>query len=164
MPTATRIRFPPGYGRATRTLAWDEVRARLAAAPAYWLSTVRSDGRPHVVPLDGIWVDDVWWYGGSPETVHIRTIGSNPRAVMHLPDPMQAVIVEGVVRRTSPPEDLARRMADVANEKYAHYGQTNDAATYASALGLFPTSVLAWSAFPTDATRFEFSGVPGHGE
>jgi hypothetical protein len=75
---------------------------------------------------------------------------------MHLPDPMQAVIVEGVVRRVSPPDETARRMADVANEKYSHYGLKNDATTYASALGLFPKSVLAWSAFPTDATRFQF--------
>lgn len=156
MPTASSLRFPPGYGTATTTLPWPEVRARLEAAPAYWLSTARPDGRPHVVPLDGIWVDDVWWYGGAPDTVHIRTVQSNPQAVMHLPDPMQAVIVEGVVRRVSPTEELARRMADVANEKYSHYGLKNDAATYASALGLFPKSVLAWSAFPTDATRFQF--------
>lgn len=156
MPTATTLRFPPGYGTARRTMSWGEVRARLEAAPAYWLSTARPDGRPHVVPLDGIWLDDVWWYGGSPDTVHIRTVEANPHAVMHLPDPVQAVIVEGVVRRTSPPEDMARRMAGVANEKYAHYGLRNDASTYASALGLFPTRVLAWSTFPADATRFEF--------
>lgn len=156
MPTASSLRFPPGYGTATTTLPWPEVKARLESAPAYWLSTARPDGRPHVVPLDGIWVDDVWWYGGAPDTVHIRTVEANPQAVMHLPDPMQAVIVEGVVRRVSPPDETAQRMADVANEKYCHYGLKNDAATYVSALGLFPKSVLAWSAFPTDATRFRF--------
>ena len=156
MPTATKLEFPSGYGTAKRTLAWEEVRARLVEAPAYWLSLARTDGRPHVVPLDGIWVDDVWWYGGAPGTVHIRTVEANPQAVMHLPDPMRAVIVEGVVRRVSPAPELAQRMADLANEKYAHYGLKNDASTYASALGLFPRRVLAWSAFPSDATRFEF--------
>jgi predicted pyridoxine 5'-phosphate oxidase superfamily flavin-nucleotide-binding protein len=156
MPTATTVRFPSGYGKATRTIGWEEVRARLEAAPAYWLSTARVDGRPHVVPVDGIWVDDVWWYGGAPGTVHVRTVEANPHAVMHLPDPMQAVIVEGVVFRVAPTAELAQRMADAANEKYAHYGLKNDAATYASALGLFPTRVLAWSAFPADATRFQF--------
>lgn len=88
--------------------------------------------------------------------MHIRTVESNPKVVMHLPDPMQAVIVEGLVRRVSPAAELALQMADVANEKYAHYGLKNDAATYASALGLFPTTVLAWSSFPADATRFQF--------
>ena len=156
MPSASTLRFPPGYGRATHTIPWADVQARLEAATAYWLSTVRRDGRPHVVPLDGIWVDDVWWYGGAPDTVHIRSVESNPHVVMHLPEPHQAVIVEGVVRRTSPAHELALRMAAAANEKYAHYGARNDAATYASALGLFPTKVLAWSAFPSDATRFDF--------
>jgi len=156
MPIARSLEFPAGYGTAKRTLAWEEVRAWLEAAPAYWLALARTDGRPHVVPLDGIWVDDVWWYGGASDTVHIRTVEANPRAVMHLPDPMRAVIVEGVVRRTNPAPELARRMAEIANTKYAHYGLKNDASTYAEALGLVPSRVLAWSAFPADATRFDF--------
>jgi Pyridoxamine 5'-phosphate oxidase len=157
MPNATTIRFPEGYGTARRTLAWEDVRSRLAEAPAYWLATVRADGRPHLVPLDGVWVDDAWWYGGSPESVHVRAVEADPRAVMHLPDPMQAVIVEGEVRRSHPDPDLAQRLADTSNEKYAHYGYDNDASAYANALGLFPTRVLAWTAFPSDATRFEFT-------
>lgn len=156
MPRATRLTFPSGYGTATRTMSWAEVRSRLESAPAYWLSTTRPDGRPHVVPVDGIWVDDVWWYGGAPETVHIRNVEASPRAVMHLPDPMQAVIVEGVVRRVAPAEDLASRLAAEASSKYAHYGLQPDAKAYASALGLYPTRILAWSAFPADATRFDF--------
>jgi hypothetical protein len=32
------------------------------------------------VPLDGIWVDDVWWYGGAPQTVHIRNAVARPQA------------------------------------------------------------------------------------
>jgi Pyridoxamine 5'-phosphate oxidase len=156
MPSATLLRFPKGYGTAKRKLKWDEVRRLLEDAPAYWLATTRSDGRPHVVPLDGIWVDDVWWYGGAQGTVHIRNIAAQPRAVMHLADPTQAVIVEGTVRREALAEATAQRLADASNSKYAHYGMNNTADTYREALGLFPDRVLAWSAFPTDATRFDF--------
>jgi hypothetical protein len=156
IPTATLLGFPPGYGTAKRTLAWDEVRTMLEAAPAYSLATTRADGRPHVVPLDGLWVDDVWWYGGAPQTVHIRNVTDRPRAVMHLADPMQAVIVEGVVQRVTLAAERAQRLADVSNVKYAHYGMGNTADTYRKALGLFPDRVLAWTAFPKDATRFEF--------
>jgi hypothetical protein len=91
MPTATLLRFPPGYGTPEKRLEWDVVRRLLEDAPAYWLATARADGRPHVVPLDGLWVDDVWWYGGSPETVHIRNVTDRPKAVIHLADPMQVV-------------------------------------------------------------------------
>lgn len=161
MPKATLLRFPKGYGTAKRAIAWDEVRRRLEEAPAYWLATTRSDGRPHVVPLDGLWVDDVWWYGGASSTVHIRNVRARPRAVMHLAEPMQAVIVEGTVRSESLDDAMAQRLADASNTKYAHYGMANTADTYLTALGLFPDRVLAWSAFPTDATRFEFGQRSG---
>ena len=156
MPTATKISFPKGYGTAKEVLAWAEVRARLEEAKAYWLATTRADGAPHLVPVDGLWVDDVWYYGGAPDTVHRRTVAQNPRAVMHLADPIKAVIVEGVVRGEGPSPELAQRLADASNTKYVEYGYRNDATAYADVLALFPTRVLAWTAFPLDATRFEF--------
>ena len=156
MPTARLLQFPAAYGRPTRTLDWASVRERLEEAPAYWLATTRADGRPHVVPLDGIWVDDAWWYGGDPQAVHIRSVQEQPRAIMHLADPMKAVIVEGTVRRVNPAPDLAQRLADMSNTKYPQYGRKT-AAAYGEALGLFPERVLAWTAYPTDATRFEFT-------
>lgn len=156
MPTATKISFPKGYGTAKELLAWAEVRAQLEEAKAYWLATTRADGAPHVVPVDGLWVDEVWYYGGAPDTVHRRTVAQNPRVVMHLADPSKAVIVEGVVRGERPSRDLAQRLADASNTKYAEYGYHNDATAYADVLALFPTKVLAWTAFPVDATRFEF--------
>lgn len=156
MPTATKISFPKGYGTAKQVLAWGDVRARLEEAKAYWLATTRADGAPHVVPVDGLWVDDVWYYGGAPDAVHRRTVAQNPRAVMHLPDPLQAVIVEGVVRGEQPSPELAQRLADASNTKYAEYGYRNDASAYADVLALIPTRVLAWTAFPNDATRFGF--------
>jgi nitroimidazol reductase NimA-like FMN-containing flavoprotein (pyridoxamine 5'-phosphate oxidase superfamily) len=61
----------------------------------YWLATTRPDGRPHVVPLDGLWLDDAWFFGGSAETVKSRNLKANPRAVVHLDDSERAVIVEG---------------------------------------------------------------------
>ena len=42
----------------TTTLAWPTVRQRLEQAARYWLVTTRPDARAHVVPVDGLWVDD----------------------------------------------------------------------------------------------------------
>src|ERR1700685_279691 len=36
---------------------WPQARDELADAELYWLSTVRPDGRPHVTPLLGIWLE-----------------------------------------------------------------------------------------------------------
>jgi hypothetical protein len=41
MPIARALEFPAAYGTATRTQPWEEVRARLEAAPAYWLALAR---------------------------------------------------------------------------------------------------------------------------
>ena len=157
-PTVELLDLPTEYGAPKQPLAWPAVRRELAQAPTYWLSTVRRDGRPHVVPLDGLWVDDVWFYGGSDRSVHRRTALAHPAATMHLPDPMRAVVVEGEVRLSRPEPDLAQRLADHSNEKYAHYGLRNDASAYSEVLALYPRRVLAWTAFPKDATRFSFPG------
>src|SRR3954464_6871258 len=35
--------------------SWESVEALLDRAELYWLTTVRSDGRPHVTPVVGVW-------------------------------------------------------------------------------------------------------------
>jgi nitroimidazol reductase NimA-like FMN-containing flavoprotein (pyridoxamine 5'-phosphate oxidase superfamily) len=155
-PTAHKLALPEGYGRTTETLDWAIVRTRLEEAKTYWLATSRPDGRPHVVPVDGIWLDDSWFYGGSPETAHRRIARANPHAVMHLPEPFEAVMVEGDVRPAQPPPELAERLAEATNTKYADYGYRTTAGDFADAQVLVPRRVIAWSSFPRDATRFLF--------
>jgi len=46
------------FGDADDPLDGDTVRKALASAELYWLTTVRADGRPHVTPLVGVWIDD----------------------------------------------------------------------------------------------------------
>lgn len=155
-PRAELLDLPKEYGVPKRTLEWSVVRSRLEEAKAYWIATTRADGRPHVVPVDGLWVDDVFYYGGGPTSVHQRTVRHNPRVVMHLPDPQVAVIVEGEVRvvRHGPAE--AEAIAAAGNAKYPEYGGADRASAYLEIPALVPAKVLAWSAYPTDATRFVF--------
>lgn len=68
-PVAELLDLPPEYGRPEAPLEWEAVRGRLVAASHCWLVTVRPDGRPHVRPVDGLWLDDAGWFGGSAETV-----------------------------------------------------------------------------------------------
>jgi hypothetical protein len=152
-PTTERLELPPGYGRVTSTLAWATVRAALEQAPTYWVTTLRPDGRPHAVPVDGLWLDDVLYYGGSERTVHHRNAVADPRALVHLPDPARAVIVEGDVRLARPSPALARRLAEASRAKYG-YGPEAQAGE--GVLGLYPRRARAWTEFPADATRFRF--------
>ena len=41
---------------------WGKGRRELQDAEVYWLSTVRPDGRPHVTPLLGIWLDGALYF------------------------------------------------------------------------------------------------------
>jgi pyridoxamine 5'-phosphate oxidase-like protein len=154
-PIAERIELPQGYGTATTTLAWAAVRERLEAAPRYWLVTLRGDGRPHVVPVDGLWLDDTWWYGGSPATLHQRNLQRDPRVVVHLEDTMAAVILEGRMRLETPSPELADRLVAASTAKYGYAPPPG--AYRAGAWALRPERARAWSAFPTDVTRFRFA-------
>jgi len=42
----------------TETTPWAAARSQFADASRYWLTTVEADGRPHVTPLFGVWLDD----------------------------------------------------------------------------------------------------------
>ena len=82
---------------------------------------------------------------------------ADPHVTIHLPDPWQVVVVEGVVRVTSASPELAQRLADVANVKYAEYVMKQDASAYSEPAAVHPRRVIAWSTFPKDATRFTFT-------
>lgn len=153
-PTAELLDFPEGYGKATGTLAWTAVRAELERAQHYWVATVRPDGRPHVVPVEGLWIDDAWFYSGSKETVHYRSVAANPQAVMHLEEATKAFIVEGEVLPIDPAQTFVARLAKASRQKY---GYAPDAGEHAGFLMLSPRRVFAWTAFPKNATRFLFS-------
>jgi hypothetical protein len=156
-PSYELLELPPGYGTPRTPLAWVDVRARLEQATHYWLATMRPDGRPHVVPLDGIWLANAWYFGGSSQTVKHRNLTHNPRAVMHLEDAASAIIVEGACDELVPDGSLAVQLSEYSRAKY---GFGPDPAGYAAAGSwrLRPTTVLAWNRFPEDATRFTFSG------
>ena len=48
----------PRYGDASATAPpWNTVERLLTDAQLYWIVTVRTDGRPHAVPLVGVWYD-----------------------------------------------------------------------------------------------------------
>ena len=153
-PRPAQLLLPPEYGAPTVLLPWRDVDSRLASATQYWLATVRPDGRPHAVPLDGIWLALSWYFGGSQSAVKHRNLVRNPRATLHLCDAMAPVIVEGVCAWERPPPGTAKQLAAASKAKYG-YGPPPGA--YREGLWkLRPTRVLAWTDLGSDATRFVF--------
>lgn len=157
-PTVEQLQLPKGYGDPKKLLDWAAVRGDLEEAQVYWVATARPDGRPHVVPRDGIWLEDTWYYGGDPATVHNRNLAANDAATMHIGDGMKAIIVEGRASHVKPPQETAEDLARINNTKYAHYGMNMKAETYTKRgiLALRADRVIAWNVLFEDATRFTF--------
>jgi hypothetical protein len=155
--------MPDGYGvpdHRDGLIDWTEVEGRLEQATVYWMATTRPDGRPHVVPRWGVWLEGRFWYDGSPNTVHVRNLIRNAACVLHLEDGAQAVIVEGTAGPSEPlPSDRGRLLSERFSAKYADLGYTPgpDSWSGADAGGLVvfrPHKAMAWFDFPGDVTRF----------
>lgn len=154
--------MPDGYGVPTATqglLSWSEVEARLAAARHYWLATVRPDGRPHVVPRWGVWVDGCFFYDGAPTTRHALNLAENSACSLNLESGTETVIVEGhSVPTKAPATDLGSRLTE-AYGKYHELGYAPGADSWVDGGGLSvltPVRAIAWFDFPKDCTRFRF--------
>jgi hypothetical protein len=164
-PRATgRPKLPDGYGvtQAGPYLQWETVEARLVEATDYWLASTRPDGRPHVVPRWGAWLDGRFWYDGSPETRHSRNVSSNPACALHLESGTEVTIIEGISLQAEPIlGELGERLSAEYSRKYRSlgYAPEPDAWSGQDAGGmrvLIPEMGIAWSRFPTDLTRFAF--------
>lgn len=163
-PTAHPVRFPSEYGQTAETLAqlqsWDEVAQRIAAARNDWVATTTPDGRPHVRPVDGVFVDDTLAFGGSPETRWVQHLRERPAVSVSLPDDDHAVILDGEVELVDDPSLPLTAAVYAANrEKYPQYWSETEAQEAMPFWALRPRRVYAWSLseFPRRATRFDFT-------
>lgn len=155
-PVVERPHIPSEYGNPTQRLQWADVERRLQMASVYWIASTRSDGRPHVVPRDGLWLNGGLYYGGSPKTVHYRNISRNPQIAVHIGDGHEAFIVEGVVEIEKPTEEMAQRLSDEFFAKYPQYGRLDPGLYLGGVSVLRPRRALAWTSFSDNATRFRF--------
>ena len=155
-PIVERADIPPEYGSPTQLLEWADVERKLESASVYWIASTRADGRPHVIPRDGTWLDGGLYYGGSPKTVHFRNTTRNPHVVVHIGDGYEAIIVEGSVEIEKPTEELASRLSDASYAKYPQYGRPDPGRYMGGVSVLRPQRVLAWTSLSENATRFRF--------
>ncbi|MDP9493761.1 MAG: pyridoxamine 5'-phosphate oxidase family protein [Actinomycetota bacterium] len=159
-----RPEMPDGYGvvESGPLLDWKTAESRLIESLHYWLSTTRPDGRPHVVPRWGVWIDDKFFYDGSPLTRHARNLDVNPHCALHLEDGYAPTMLEGISTVPDPiTGELGARLSVEYQRKYEKLGYAPgpDAWSGEGAGGMHvfvPTTAIAWSQFPTDVTRFAF--------
>src|SRR4051812_39601324 len=102
----------PGYGVAgpgdgAGLLPWSWAVERLAASPRYWVAAVDGHGRPHVMPVWGVWWDGAVWFSSSPRSRRARSLGERPACTVATADPHQPVAVEGDAERVADDDAVA---------------------------------------------------------
>ena len=121
-PRASRP-YMPGYGivgpdEGRGLLPWSWAEERLIASHDYWVATVWPDGRPHVMPVWGIWHDESVWFSSSARSRKARNLRADPRCVVTTDNAIEPVVVEGVaevIRELGAIQELVSRV----NIKYS---------------------------------------------
>ena len=161
-PKATAARFPDDYGQTPETLAdllgWDEVAERIAGARNYWLATLARDGRPHLRPVDGVFVEDALCFGGSPETRWVQHLQHQPALSASLPDDDHAVILEGRAELVEDPAAHWRspRRRPIGEVPAVLQRRRADPVPSVLVLATRPRLRLVADRLPGRATRFDF--------
>ena len=159
-PKVSRPKFPDGYGIPKDTkgvLPWSWVDERMAKAQNYWVSTTRPDGRPHVRPVDGVWVEGALCFGGAPTSRWMRNLDANPAITVHLGGETEVLILEGTAERVADPKHpLVAPSQKASREKYPGYFGGGEM-PFAPFWMLRPSMAYAWAmeSFPKSATRWK---------
>ena len=161
-PLAERPDVPAAYGvldagDGDGLVAWPDVVRRLEGAATYWVCSARRDGRPHSVPVWGVWLDEIFYFGTHRQSRKARNLVDNPYMTLHLDSSEQAVMVEGPARQIGD----ARLRALVDRAYATKYDLAADAAgdDPNPIFALRPRSAFAWSGsdFAASATRWTFA-------
>ena len=155
-----RRRRPPfrGYGvpeTEDGMLTWEWAVERLERARNYWVATTRPDGRPHSMPVWGIWLEGVFFFGSGRNSAKTRNLAANPAIAVHLESGEETVILEGLAEPVLDGE-LERRVDEVYGAKYDF---TPDSSGEADPwFAVRPVRAYVWTerGYPGSATQFEF--------
>jgi general stress protein 26 len=146
---------------------WPDVSATLESAELYWLTTVRADGRPHVTPLVGVWVDGAFTFctgAGEQKALNLRhqpnvavTTGSNTW------QEGTDIVIEGTAVQVTDHEtlvSLAQAYLDKYGEAWRFEPGDHDFGTPDAPVPVYrvtPTKVLAFAKAPHGQTRYRFA-------
>lgn len=157
-PEASRPHAPAEYPFSKDLkpmLPWSHVVERLEQARNYWIATTRPDGRPHVTPVWGAWVDGALYFDGHPATRWARNIAANPAVSVHLESGDDVVILEGTMQDIVTTEDVGQRIVAAWDAKY---GRLLPDPSGSGMFRMQPRSARAWSTSSLeDGTRWNLN-------
>lgn len=151
--------MPKGYAipkHRKGLLSWPRAATKLARSRNYWVVTAQRNGRPHAVPVWGVWVDGAVCFGTDRGSRKARNLARNRALVIHLESGDDALILHGRAEEVKDRDRLGRiDEAYGAKYKMRLTEAPGDLVVYA----LRPKLALAWRErdFNRRATRWTFS-------
>ncbi len=114
--------FMPGYGlrgptEGTGLLPWKWAHERLVASHDYWLASSRPDGRPHLMPVWGVWDGGALWFSSANGSRKALNLRARPRCSVATDDAYRPVVIEGDAEVVTD-EPRLRNALDLENHKY----------------------------------------------
>jgi general stress protein 26 len=157
IPKAIPAKKVPGYKMLeddSKLLAWDFVSAHMETSLYYWLSTNYADGRPHVIPVWGIWYKNRVHFEGSMKTAWAQNLKRDPRIAVHLPSAEQVVVIEGSAHIIED-DDIDSTEWDRLDTRFQSKYKVDKGSPY---WYVQPTKVLAWDGAALETmTRWIFA-------
>jgi nitroimidazol reductase NimA-like FMN-containing flavoprotein (pyridoxamine 5'-phosphate oxidase superfamily) len=112
----------PGYGvlpaeQGSGLIPWPEIERRLTVSHDYWVATVRPDGRPHVMPVWGVWFDGRLWFSSGLRSRKARNLAAEPRCTITTDKAQDPVVLDGLAEQVVDADGIAAFLAAM-NGKY----------------------------------------------
>ena len=107
-PAPERLSSP--RGTPLTTLSWADVRTRVAEADDFLLATTDPDGRPHVVPVLGVWLEGTVCFVSFRQSRKARNLARNNGCAVTVPGPDLDLVLEGAAHLVRD----AARLAEIA--------------------------------------------------
>jgi PPOX class probable F420-dependent enzyme len=133
------------------TIAALRVQRFLETEPVIWLSSIRPDGAPHLVPTWFVWDGETIVIRSKPEAPKVRNLRHDPRAMLALGDAdddfdVSLLEARAAVAADPEPPDLPAAFLIKYGDRIAALGLTpaEFARVYAATIRLTPVRALGW--------------------
>src|ERR671934_173538 len=89
-------------------IPWNKIENWLRAFRSIWVSTTRSDGRPHAVPVWYIWDGRYLYFISGRPLQKSKNLARQPWIVVHAGDGDDVIILEGSTEIVTDREELEK--------------------------------------------------------
>jgi hypothetical protein len=147
---------------------WPDAVTHLEQAGLFWVSTVRTDGRPHVTPVVAVWTDGALYFTSGPTEQKSRNLAANRHCAVttgcnRWNEGFDLVLQgDAIVVRDLP---LLRQVAEAFLAKYGNDWafEVGEDGTFGGHDGplvyqLVPVQGLGFGKGPFSHTRWDFDG------